>query len=455
MSALNRRLRALNPLYLGWGFGTFGASMLLNIQNVAALFFFVKVLKIEPLIAGSIITGAKLYDTFTDPIMGVISDNTKSKWGRRRPYLLLGGLLSGLAIFSLFSTPELSETATTIYISLSLLALATAYTIFNVPYLCMPAEMVDGYHDRSRLMSYRVFFISIGTYLATSGAPALLGLLQDYYGISERSAYIYLGIIMGSLISIAMIASFFGTKNAPMTSQVKTDVSIFKKATLILDNKPFLIFLGLKLTGLFALAATLAAKFFFITFYMQKSLAIAAIFGTASMIGQVASLPFWVRLSKWKGKKAILVYSSIAQIAFSATWFLSGPEESLWVYGLRGLLLGIGGCGTLLGTQAMLPDVMEYDFKLTGMRREGVYAGFASFIEKLAFALSGIVIGGFLSFMSFDRNLGVGQQSEQALFAILACQALIPIFMYVLKLVLLYFYRLDERTLKGVKASPT
>ena len=449
MTLFQDRFRPQNTLYLGWAVGTFGVSLVLNLQNVAMLFFFVTVLKIEPLLAGTIITASKLYDTFTDPIMGRISDATKSRWGRRRPYLFAGGIACGLSMFLIFAVPEMPETATAIYVTAMLLVMATAYTIFNVPYLAMPAEMVEGYHDRSVMMSYRVFFISIGTFFATSGAPLLLGVLEDYLGMTQRTAYGWLGAVAGLLIATAMISSFYGTRQAPMTKEVKSTMSFKQQVGLLIGNKPFLLYLGLKLTGLFALAATLAAKFFFIKFVMQQSLSIAAIFGIAAMAGQLLSLPLWVRLSKLSGKKAVLIYSSIAQIAFSASWFLSGPDESLEIYALRGLLLGIGGCGTLLGTQAMLPDVMEYDYRRTGLRREGVYAGLASFIEKLAFALSGIAIGGYLSYMGFNKDLGIGEQSETALFAIMACQALLPIAMYVVKLVILAFYDLDERKLKS------
>ena len=116
---------------------------------------------------------------------------------------------------------------------------------------------------------------------------------------------------------------------------------------------------------------------------------------------------------------------------------------------LRGFLLGIGSAGTLLATQAMLPDIMEYDRRRTGLRREGVYAGLASFIEKISSSLSGIVIGGLLSAMNFDRNLGPEEQPDSARTAIYICVALIPMLMYALKLVLLYFFKLDERTLKS------
>lgn len=441
----------IEPVYLGWSVGTVGVSLLLNTQNVMVMFFLVTVLKIEPALAGLLVTGSKLYDTFTDPVMGTITDRTKSRWGRRRPYLFLGGIGCALSFIMLFAVPELSDTATLAYVLAALLLIATFYTVFNVPYLAMPAEMTDGYHERSVMMSYRVFFIAGATYIATSGTPFLVSVLTNDYGLSQRAAYGWMGVAIGSLIGLAMVAAFFGTAKARFTEATKVNISLKEKLALIASNTPFVLFMGIKLSGLFALASILASKFFFVVYIMQQDLAWAAIFGTTSLIGQLVALPIWLKISKRFGKKFILIWSGVLQILFTATWFWSGPDETSFIYGLRGLLLGIGGAGTLLGTQAILPDVMEYDYRRTGLRREGIYAGIASFIEKLAFSLSAVVIGGFLSYMNFDRNAEPGAQPESALFAIMACQALLPIAMYSIKLVLLYFFKLDEQTLKSAE----
>ena len=440
------------PTYFGWAVGTFGASLLLNTQNVAVLYFFVSVLKIEPVLAGALITFSKIYDLATDPLMGTISDKTRTRWGRRRPYLFSGGLACGVAFALLFTVPEFESEATQIvYVTSTLLLMATAYTVFNVPYLAMPAEMVDGYHDRSVMMSYRVVFIAIGTYCATSGAPALVSFFQDYQGLAPRDAYRNLGLIIGALIAAGMVASFFGTRNAVFTEPVKSTLPLAVRARMLVENRPFVIFIGIKLLGLFALASGLAAKFFFITVVMRQPLAIAAIFGTTSIIGQLLALPYALGFSKRFGKRRLLVLSSLMMVVFSLTWLASGPEEALWVYGLRGLLLGVGSSGIILGAQSMLPDVMEYDYRRTGLRREGVYAGIASFIEKTAFALSAVLIGGFLSYMGFDKTLPPGEQSARAIWGVMACQALLPAAMYGFKLVLLYFYDLDEKKLKSTQ----
>ncbi len=330
----------------------------------------------------------------------------------------------------------------------ALLLLATAQTIFNVPYLAMPAEMVDGYHERSRMMSPRVVFIALGMLAGTAGSPALLGVCQDYFGMDQRSAYSALGLIYGAFIALVMSASFFGTARARFTERVRATMPLSERIAMVLGNRPFMLFLGVKLAGMFAVASILAASFFFVTVVMQRPIGIAAILGVMTAIGQLGTVPLWLAWSKRRGKKYILVVSSLMSVVVTATWLLSGPEESLMIFGLRGLLLGAAGCGALLGVQAMLPDVIAFDHQRTGLRREGIYAGFISFAEKVAFTLSALAIGGFLSSVGFERGTPADQQPQEAVFAIMICQAGIPIAAYLMKIVLLRFYELDESRLE-------
>ena len=439
-------------IYLGWSIGTLGVAILLNTQNATALFFFVTVLKIEPITAGAILTGARFYDLFTDPLMGTLTDRTRSRWGRRRPYLFGGGLLCGLAFALLFAVPPMpSESVTVVYVAGALLLLATGQTVFNVPYLAMPAEMVSGYHERSRMMSLRVVFISIGAFVGTAGTPALLGFCQDYLGSSQRVAYLTLGITYGAIIAVAMMSTFFGTRRARFTELVQTRLSLVERVRLVAGNRPFLLFLGVKLTGMFAVASILAATFFFVTVVMQRSIGVAVILGLTTAIGQLVTVPLWLAYSKRAGKRHILMVSSALMIALTMTWFMSGPDESLFVYGLRGFFLGAGGCGSILGIQAMFPDVIEYDYRRTGLRREGIYAGFISFAEKVAFTVSAVIIGAFLSYMGFEKGTPANEQPQSAVLAIMVCQAIVPMAAYAAKLGFLAFYDLDESKLKSTQ----
>jgi len=440
----------VDPVHLGWAVGTLGVSLLLNTYNVATLFFLVTVLQIEPLVAGALITGSKLYDAITDPLMGTISDRTRSRWGRRRPYLLLGGLTCGMTFAALFAIPaDLPPMMLYLATGLVLVMLSTAYTIFNVPYLAMPVEMVDDYHERSVMMSYRVFLISIGTFIGLAGTPALVAYCQESLGYTPGEAYRVMGLAIGLAMTVFMVASFFGTSRARMTNRTPDRLSAARRWQLMLNNRPFLLYLGIKLTGLFALASITATQFFFVVYVMQRSVGIAAIFGITQMAGQILGIPAWLALARRQGKTRVLIWSTVALAVLALTWLPSGPAEPLWIYGLRGFLIGLASAGTLLGTQAILPDIMEFDFRRTGLRREGVFAGMASFVEKTASALSGIAIGGFLTAMDFSRERPPGEQPDSALFAILACTALIPLAMHVIKLACLWFYDLGAEKLKS------
>ncbi|MBL8223945.1 MAG: MFS transporter [Chromatiales bacterium] len=442
--------RRPDPLHIGWSVGTLGVSLLLNTFNAAVLFFLVTALKIDPFIAGGLITGSKLYDAFTDPLMGTISDRTRSRWGRRRPYLLLGGITSGLAFAALFAIPpDLEPTTLYVAVGVALVVLATAYTIFNVPYLAMPAEMTVDYHERSVMMSYRVFLIAIGTFLSLSGVPALLAWAQASLGYSPAEAHRLMGVIVGTAMAVAMVGSFFGTRGARATERTPDSLTAGQRLRLMLNNRPFLLFLGIKLTSLFSLASITATQFFFVVYVMQQSVGIAAIFGTAQLLGQFIGIPAWLALAKQRGKTWVLIWSTVGMAVMALTWLAAGPDEPLWVYGARGVLLGLASAGNILGTQAILPDIMEYDYRRTGLRREGVFAGMASFIEKTAGALTGVVIGGFLSAMDFDKAVPPGQQPDSALFAIMACTSLIPLSMHLAKLALLWFYDLSAEKLQA------
>lgn len=447
---LARLASGINPVHLGWSVGTLGVSLLLNTFNIATLFFLVTVLKVDPLIAGALITGSKLYDAFTDPLMGTISDRTRTRWGRRRPYLVIGGIACGVTFAALYSLPQLADPLMMYAaIGLALVLLSTAYTIYNVPYLAMPAEMIEDYHERSVMMSWRAFLISIGTFIGVSGTPAALAYMQDQLGLSPAVAYRNLGIGLGTLMSIAMVAAFFGTRNARFTEPVESTLTIRERLRLIANNHQFLLFLGIKLTGLFSLAAVLATSFFFVVYVMERSVGVATFYGIAQLVAQMLGIPVWLALSKRVGKSRILVYSSISTLILALSWLLSGPEEPLAIYVARGFLLGLASGGTLLGTQAILPDVIEHDYRRTGLRREGVFAGTISFIEKTAGALSGIVIGAILALMNFDKALPPGQQPESAILGIMICTAIVPAVMSLLKLWMLRYFDLSEEKLRN------
>jgi len=432
-------------LYFGWSLGTLAMSSLLNTQTAMLMIYLISAVGIAPAVAGSLVFVSKIYDGITDPIMGVVSDRTTSRWGRRRPYLLLGGVLAALSVIGLFSVHTVSFVSTQIWVLVMLLVAATAYTVFNVPYMSMPAEMVQDPYERSKLMSYRVAWIAVGTFVGIALAPRLVAYARDTLGVPETEAFSLMSLITAAIILLASLGCFLSTRGAPTTERTRVSIPFTEQARTALANRPFLILLGIKYLGLYALSATVATNIFFVRQVMQQSEAIMLWYGLAYMVGTLTAIAPWVLVSRRLSKAKTLALSAGLAAVVNLTWLLSGPEEPVALYMLRGFVLAMTNGGMLLMGQSLLPDVMEYDYRKTGLRREGLYAGLYSFVEKLAFASAPLTLGVLLSSMGFIPGLPrTASQPESALLAITLAMAVIPAVTNTLKVVLALQFRLPE-----------
>ena len=249
---------------LSWGLGSLGVAIFFNTQTVLLTRFMTDELGIAAGVAGLLLLLSKLYDAVTDPLMGWITDRTKSKWGRRRPWLIIGGVGTAMAFIYLFNVPSNISVITAIFIGL--IAYSTFYTIFNVPYLAMPAEMSTLPLERTRLVAWRVRAIGMGQLIGSSFAPMMV----FWFG-GGRSAHGKMAIILGFVAMIAIIFCFLGTKGANQTvPKLKTKLSLKDSTKLILENKPFLFLIITKFLQLTATAIMLASMAYFFQHWLKK-----------------------------------------------------------------------------------------------------------------------------------------------------------------------------------------
>ncbi|MCC6172197.1 MAG: MFS transporter [Gammaproteobacteria bacterium] len=184
------RTRLDTSLCLGWGIGALGMSLMFAATSVLLLRYLVDYVGIAAAVAGLLISLARMYDALIDPLVGVASDRTHSRWGRRRPWLLWGGLLSATSFVMIFHLDGVADSLKVTAALFVLLANASGYALFNVPYLAMPGEMTDDYHERTRLMSFRVAAVAAGQLFASSVGPLLIVRLGGGATGHERTAWL-------------------------------------------------------------------------------------------------------------------------------------------------------------------------------------------------------------------------------------------------------------------------
>lgn len=428
---------------LAWGAGTVAVAALFNSVNVLLLRYVVDYAGISAVLAGSLIALSKLYDAIIDPIVGAASDRTRSRWGRRRPFLLSGGLLLAVAALLLFNLPSGGGALTISFFVIALLVYATGYASFSVPYMAMPAEMTSSFHERSRLISFRVAAVAVASLLGVFVGPEIMTLAGG--GQAGHTAF---SIFLAIVILVASSICFFGTSKAAFHYSPAVKATWTEKARSLAGNRPFIVLLVVKLLQLMALAVTQAAMPFLFQRVLKLGDAGMGIYFLVFYATMIMIQPIWVRLAKRSGKRTIYMAGTMLYGAIYLSWYFVSPETSLFSVYLRAVLLGAMGGAVLLFGQSLLPDTMEWDYRRTGMRREGMLAAVYTIVEKLAYALGAALTGVILGHTGYVRNAPGMEQPASAIMAIYWLASIIPFAFLVASIVALTFYDLDEAKFK-------
>ena len=251
-----------------WGLGSFGTISYLNIVTALVLVYLTTIVKMEPAVAGSLVFVARIVDAFSDPAMGWLTDHTRTPWGRRRPYLLLGAVICSASLPMVYSIHALPLPFGPVVTTLAVLIVySLGFTVFNVPYLTMPVEMTTDRMQRFSIMSYRVVFMMLGALTGSAGAPFLVEKLGK-----DADAFQVLGMMGGALVGLVMFTTFLGTKGARASEASNTHLSVLEQIKTVANNRPFVLLIGVKLLQFFAIASAAGTVAFFVTVVLKQKL---------------------------------------------------------------------------------------------------------------------------------------------------------------------------------------
>jgi len=424
---------------IGWGLGSVGTLTLIAVTNGLVLKYAVDIVGISAAVAGLIIAFTRIFDAAIDPFMGSLSDRTVSKWGRRRPFLLVGAFLCALAPVLIFAAPaSLSGTSAIAYMVMALLFYAVAYTSFNVPYMAMPVEMTQSHHERTFLFSFRVYGSAIGGLLGGAFAPWIITELGG-----GKPGFAGMGYVIGITVFFACLASFWLTRNAPISPvQARDPRSKFTQFKLAFGNKPFI---SLLIAKIFIVAGTgigAASMAFFVTSVLRQPLSWLGLFAASATAAMILSQPLWLKIAKAQGKRKAYLIAGSLYVVVVLTWLFAGPGEPQYAIIARAGILGFIGGGILLNSQAMLPDTLEHEFVLTGVRHEGVLTGLYTTVERGASALGVAVAGFILGAGGYVAGAEAAIQTQAAIQSIYISMAIMPAAAIALSMVFIWRYNL-------------
>ena len=434
-------------LRAGWAVGELGVAAFIGTTMIFLLFFLTEALRISPVIAGIALLVPRIWDALADPIVGAVSDRTRSRWGRRRPYLLLGALTLGPSFALMFSVPDtFGETAKAIWVIVFYLLASTAYSLFDVPYSSMAAEMTSDYKARTTLVGYKEVAARIGILIAVVITPLL-------YASQARLAdgFRLVGAVGGAFISLSFLITFFATAAAPQQPVTAAPFSLREECRAVLENRPFRILWLVFLIQNLAIGASASTLVYLITFVMRAPpTVIGPLIAVSSLVGIFAT-PLWTMLARRIGKRRGYALSLAMAAILSLPALFIPPPWYLLLFAVL-LIAGIGDAGTQLLSGSMVPDTVEVDELRTGTRREGAIFGAWIFCRKLGMAAGGFLVSIGLALVGFSSSAPAAAQSAAALLGVRLLYCLVPCVLFLLAMLVLTRYELDEQRFNAIKA---
>jgi len=433
--------------YFGYGVGQIGGQILRDTPALILPIYMTTVLGMEPALAGLSIMIAKAWVVLADPVSGVLSDKSQSRWGRRRPFILGGGLIAALSFVLLFYVPAFEQQFTLFtYMTVIYLLLNTGYSLFSVPYLTLASEMSDDPNERTTLLSFRNGCLAVGLIMGGALAPKIVSWAAGF-GNSPRQGYEWMGLIMGAIIALSTLWVFFGTARARERAPTEAAVPLGEQLRIAWANKPFVILIAANIVQYTSAGIGYAGGFFFFAYAFGlgfDAFNVIPIWIIIISLSSIAAMPVLVWAAARFGKMKVYKWSLVLY-AISIQFYFLADVDSMWIVWLIAVGIGVFNGGFILMSFSILTDTVNYDRLRSGISREGALSSVYSAVDKIANALGAALFLGFLSLIGFVESSDgtMVEQSDEVLRWITLAYVVAPALLHTGSILILNRYRLD------------
>lgn len=442
---------------VGYGLGDAASSMFWKIFSMYLMFFYTDVFGIAPAVVGTMFLITRIWDSCFDPLVGIIADRTKSRWGKFRPYLLWTAIPFAIIGILTFYTPDFDEKGKIIYAYVTYSLMMMIYSVINVPYASLLGVMSGDRKERTTLSSYRMVFAFGGSLLALW----LIEPLVNHFGgsLNSKTGWLYTIIVFGMITTVFFWGCFFLTKERvqPINDEkpnLKEDLND------LLKNRPWWILLGAGIGALVFNSIRDGAAVYYFKYYVSSTVSYSfSILGenfamtpttlylvlgqAANIIGVIAATPIANKIGKKKTFFGAMALAAILSIIF----YYLGKEDVILIMIFQVLISICAGCIFPL-IWSMYADSADYSEWKQGRRATGLIFSASSMSQKFGWTIGGAATGWLLGYFGFQANV---VQTVTAQTGIQLMLSILPAIAAAISVLFIIFYPLSEDKLQAIE----
>lgn len=426
----------------GYGVGDFAVNLFFQSALAFLLIFYTDVAGIPAAAAGVIFLLARVVDAVTDPLMGVIADKTRTRWGRFRPYILAGGPLIAAMGIATFSSPDLSQEGKVLFALATYTLFGIAYTIVSIPYSSLTSALTADGHERTVLSTYRMAFAMLGGLLVYGMTLPLV----EFFGGGVRGYQMTMGVY-GVIACFLLVLTFSTTKEREFAHEAVPDVSQIVSA-LKAGGWPLALLIFAFWMGMMAFTVRSAAIIFYFIYNVGREDLVPVFMVSVAVFNFIGIIivPFF---AKRLGKRATYLLGAFGGCLSGVALYFT-PTDQIEMIFVVSCIGAIMFAGPTVMAWSMLPDAVDYAELRSGVRADGAIYATTSFFQKMAMAVGGAGAAFILSFTGYVPNVA---QAPEALGGILFMVALGPVVLFVLGAVAMLFYSLTDEKFSEVSTA--
>ena len=442
---------------IGYGFGDMSSSMFWKLFGSYLMIFYTDVFGLPAAVVGTMFLITRLWDSVSDPLMGLIADRTNTRHGKFRPYILWGAIPFGIIGVLTFTTPDLDLRGKIIYAYITYTLMMTAYTVVNVPYASLLGVMSPNSSDRNILSSFRMAFAYIGSFFALLMFMPMVNFFSER--ITGNKSVEHGWIMAVAVFSVICIILFFLTfgLTRERVKPIRTQSKASDDLKDLMRNKPWWLLLGAGVAALIFNSIRDGATVYYFKYYIQEeSIRNISLFnfsfvlsGLYLAIGQIANLVGVILsapLSNKIGKKNTYIGSMAIATILSVIFFWISKENLIWIFIFQVLIsICAGSIFPLLWS--MYADCADYSEYKTGNRATGLIFSSSSMSQKLGWAIGSALTGWLLAYFGFQANTA---QNPETIQGIKMFMSLLPAIGTVLSIILISLYPLSEKKMRKI-----